>query len=99
MMSKRLALVDVGDVYFYQGQSDAEKGVTQGDTGMTVPTRIDDGDLASFGRGRVYAIDQCTLTIALEEVDTDSQFQSLPGQLRFDIGQSHGAISFRLTGT
>ena len=65
MVTKRLTLVNVGNVDFDQRQRDAQKSISKRNTGVAIATRVDNDDSNALGGGGLYSVNQGSLTVCL----------------------------------
>src|ERR1700692_1582410 len=65
-MPERFAVVNIGNMYFNEGNRHARQGIPQCDAGMRQSTRIDDDGINAFGVCLMDAIDQFPFMITLK---------------------------------
>lgn len=98
-MAKRFAGVDVGQMDFDEGNRDGSQSITQGHAGMGITAGIEDDEADVLRAGRLHAIDQLTLVIALEAFQPDTAGTGTAFHGGMNVGQRGAAVNFRLAGT
>lgn len=85
MMAKAFALVDIGNVYFNEGDRDAGKRIAQGHARMRETTGIDHDGIDILSACGMDAVYQGAFMIALEARQFHAGCLSLRRSSRFDI--------------
>ena len=99
MPAKRFAGVHVRDMHLHERQRDPGQGIAQGHAGVGQAPRIDDDPGEPFGSGRLYAVDQFTLVIALEGLDRRTACTGGSREPGNHIGERFAPINGGLAGT
>ena len=94
-MAELLALVDIGDVYLYDGRRDGADGIVEGDAGVGVGAGVED-DAVGRESYLVELVDEVALVVALEVGELHS------GVLGTELGEvvveAASAVDAGLTG-
>src|ERR1700728_3053445 len=95
MLPKSLAREHVAQVNFDERQRDGEKGIAQGDAGVRIARRIDDGDRDAVVFGSLNLADQLMLGIALEGGQGMTAGAGEGLELGLDIVQTGRTVNLR----
>ena len=85
-MPERFALMNIGNMYFNEGNRHARQGIPQRDAGMRQSARIDDNSINAFGASLMDPVDQCPFMIALKRNQAGAGSCCLLRCPSFDIG-------------
>src|ERR1700693_6136340 len=86
-MPERFALMDIGNMYFYEGNRHARERIAQRHAGVRQSARIDDDGVDAFGMRLMDTVDQRAFVVALKRRQAGSGVLGLIRRPALDIGK------------
>ena len=87
----------VGDVHFDEGNSNAEKRISERDAGVGQSTGVDKYGCDSLTLGEMNTLNDAVFSVALEEVKLMTRRLSQSREADIDIFERVRSVDFRLT--